>query len=127
MIARVVVTECAASSKNPVAHNQETRRPHAWPPVPDHGLDLAWTCFDCADTLRERDPEGARAKAISLLDESLVFLSRFSDIKTPNLLKLGLHFVAGGDGGRVEHGEDTFLGGWTPARELIHVAMLAAQ
>ncbi len=33
--------------------------------------ELGWTCCDYADTLRERDAEGDRAKAISLLDESL--------------------------------------------------------
>ena len=36
---------------------------------------LAWTCCDYADTLRERDAEGDRAKAISLLDESLAISS----------------------------------------------------
>ncbi|PKB79699.1 MAG: hypothetical protein BZY88_12020 [SAR202 cluster bacterium Io17-Chloro-G9] len=33
--------------------------------------ELAWTCCDYADTLKERDGEGDRAKAMSLLDESL--------------------------------------------------------
>jgi len=33
--------------------------------------EMAWTCCDYADTLRERDAEGDRAKAMSLLDESL--------------------------------------------------------
>ena len=33
--------------------------------------ELAWTCCDYADLLRERDAEGDRAKAMSLLDESL--------------------------------------------------------
>ena len=37
--------------------------------------ELAWTCCDYADTLRERDGEGNRAKAIALLDESLVISS----------------------------------------------------
>ena len=32
--------------------------------------ELAWTCRDYADTLRERDGDGDRARAISLLDES---------------------------------------------------------
>ena len=32
---------------------------------------LAWTCCDYADTLRERDAEGDRSKAITMLDESL--------------------------------------------------------
>ena len=32
--------------------------------------ELAWTCCDYADTLRERDGDGDRARAISLLDES---------------------------------------------------------
>jgi tetratricopeptide (TPR) repeat protein len=36
---------------------------------------LAWTCCDYAETLRERDGEGDRAKAISLLDESLAISS----------------------------------------------------
>jgi tetratricopeptide (TPR) repeat protein len=33
--------------------------------------ELAWTCCDYADALRERDAEGDCAKAVSLLDESL--------------------------------------------------------
>ena len=33
--------------------------------------ELAWTCCVYADTLRERDGEGDRAKAVTLLDESL--------------------------------------------------------
>ena len=33
--------------------------------------ELAWTCCDYADALRERDGEGDRAYAVSLLDESL--------------------------------------------------------
>ena len=33
--------------------------------------ELAWTCCDYADTLRDRDADGDRAKAIALLDESL--------------------------------------------------------
>ena len=37
--------------------------------------ELAWTCCDYADTLRERDAEGDRAKAITLLDESLAISS----------------------------------------------------
>jgi len=37
--------------------------------------ELAWTCCDYADALRERDGEGDRAKAISLLDESLAISS----------------------------------------------------
>ena len=36
---------------------------------------LAWTCCDYADVLRERDGEGDRAKAVSLLDESLAISS----------------------------------------------------
>ena len=32
---------------------------------------LAWTLCDYADALRERDGEGDRGKAITLLDESL--------------------------------------------------------
>ena len=35
----------------------------------------AWTCCDYSDTLRDRDAEGDRAKAISLLDESLAISS----------------------------------------------------
>ena len=37
--------------------------------------ELAWTCCDYADTLRERDAEGDRAKAITLLEESLAISS----------------------------------------------------
>ena len=37
--------------------------------------ELAWTCCDYADTLRERDGDGDRAKAIILLDESLAISS----------------------------------------------------
>jgi tetratricopeptide (TPR) repeat protein len=37
--------------------------------------ELAWTCCDFADTLRERDADGDRSKAISLLDESLAISS----------------------------------------------------
>ncbi len=37
--------------------------------------ELAWTCCDYADALRERDGEGDRAKAMSLLDESLAVSS----------------------------------------------------
>ena len=37
--------------------------------------ELAWTCCDYADTLRERDGEGDRAKAIALLDECLAISS----------------------------------------------------
>ena len=37
--------------------------------------ELAWTCCDYSDTLRERDAEGDRAKAMSLLDESLAISS----------------------------------------------------
>jgi len=37
--------------------------------------ELAWACCDYADTLRERDGNGDRAKAITLLDESLAISS----------------------------------------------------
>ena len=37
--------------------------------------ELAWTCCDYADLLRERDADGDRAKAVSLLDESLAISS----------------------------------------------------
>ena len=37
--------------------------------------ELAWTCCDYADTLKERDAEGDRANAMSLLDESLAISS----------------------------------------------------
>ena len=37
--------------------------------------ELAWTCCDYADTLRERDGPGDRAKVVSLLDESLAISS----------------------------------------------------
>ena len=33
--------------------------------------ELAWTCCDYSDTLHERDGDGDREKAVSLLDESL--------------------------------------------------------
>ncbi len=33
--------------------------------------ELAWSCCDYADALHDRDGEGDRAKAMSLLDESL--------------------------------------------------------
>ena len=38
--------------------------------------ELAWTCCDYSDMLRERDAEGDQAKAISLLDESLAISSK---------------------------------------------------
>ena len=37
--------------------------------------ELAWTCCDYADTLLQREGEGDRAKAMSLLDESLAISS----------------------------------------------------
>ena len=37
--------------------------------------ELAWACCDYADALRHRDEEGDRAKAMSLLDESLAISS----------------------------------------------------
>ena len=37
--------------------------------------ELAWSCCDYADLLRERDGEGDRSKAITLLDESLTISS----------------------------------------------------
>ncbi len=37
--------------------------------------ELAWASCDYSDTLRERDSEGDRAKAITLLDESLAISS----------------------------------------------------
>ncbi len=37
--------------------------------------ELAWTCCDYSDMLRERNNEGDRAKAITLLDESLAISS----------------------------------------------------
>ena len=37
--------------------------------------ELAWTCCDYADLLRERDSEGDHTKAITLLDESLAISS----------------------------------------------------
>jgi len=40
-----------------------------------YGPELAWTCCDYADALRERDGEGDRAKAMALLDESLAISS----------------------------------------------------
>jgi len=41
----------------------------------DYRPELAWTCCDYADMLRERDAEGDRAKAVALLDESLAISS----------------------------------------------------
>jgi len=37
--------------------------------------ELAWTCCDYADTLLQRNGDGDRAKAMSLLDESLAVAS----------------------------------------------------
>ena len=37
--------------------------------------DLAWTCCDYADALRERDNPGDKEKAVALLDESLAISS----------------------------------------------------
>ena len=37
--------------------------------------ELAWTCCDYADMLKERNAEGDHAKAITLLDESLAISS----------------------------------------------------
>jgi len=37
--------------------------------------ELAWTCCDYADALRERDGERDRSKAMTLLDESLAISS----------------------------------------------------
>ena len=37
--------------------------------------ELAWTCCDYADTLRERDSAGDKQKAAALLDESLAISS----------------------------------------------------
>ena len=37
--------------------------------------ELAWTCCDYADTLKERDGPGDKEKAVSLLDESLAISS----------------------------------------------------
>ena len=37
--------------------------------------ELAWNCCDYADTLLQRNSEGDRAKAMSLLDESLAISS----------------------------------------------------
>ena len=37
--------------------------------------ELAWSCCDYADVLRERGGEGDRAMAVALLDESLAISS----------------------------------------------------
>ena len=37
--------------------------------------ELAWTCCDYADALRDRDGDGDRTKAVALLDESLAISS----------------------------------------------------
>ena len=42
--------------------------------------ELAWTCCDYADTLRERDADGDRAKASALLDESLAISSELGSV-----------------------------------------------
>ena len=49
----------------------------AWEFCPNAGYrpQLAWIGCDYSDALRERDAEGDRAKAISLLDESLAISS----------------------------------------------------
>ncbi len=39
------------------------------------GPELAWTCYDYADTLLQRNEHGDRDKAMSLLDESLAISS----------------------------------------------------
>jgi len=38
--------------------------------------ELAWSCCDYADTLRERDGAGDKEKAVALLDESLAISSK---------------------------------------------------
>ncbi len=38
-------------------------------------VELAWTCCDYADMLLQRNGDGDRAKAMSLLDESLAISS----------------------------------------------------
>ena len=40
--------------------------------------ELAWTCCDCADALLQRNDEVDRAKAMSLLDESLAISSELA-------------------------------------------------
>ena len=37
--------------------------------------EMVWNCCDYAETLKERDVEGERAKAMSLLDDSLAISS----------------------------------------------------
>ena len=37
--------------------------------------ELAWTCCDCADALRERNGPGDRRRAMAMLDESLAISS----------------------------------------------------
>ena len=37
--------------------------------------ELAWTCLDYSDALREQDGPGDKAKAVVLLDESLAISS----------------------------------------------------
>ncbi len=41
----------------------------------DYRPELAWPCCDYADTVLQREDEGDRAKAITLLDESLAISS----------------------------------------------------
>ena len=37
--------------------------------------EVAWTCWDYSDTLREQGGKGNRAKAMALMDESLAISS----------------------------------------------------
>ena len=60
----LIVTGIAACRLlGPLAPLAFCRKTGFWP-------ELAWTCCDYADMLRERDAEGERAKAMALLDES---------------------------------------------------------
>ena len=49
----------------------------------DYRPELAWTCCDYADPLNERDAEGDRAKAITLLDEALAIAT---ELGMPSLI-----------------------------------------
>ena len=46
--------------------------------------ELAWTCCDYADMLRQRDAQGYRAKAITLLDEALAMVADVGEVENPS-------------------------------------------
>ena len=62
---------------------RDTVRPRSWPRIGHVPLfrttgdrpELAWTCCDYADTLKQRGGPGDNQKAVTLLDESLAISS----------------------------------------------------